>query len=98
MIYVNFDNNHNSTLDELYDVFSKLKDYAAKKKLENVSVLSVENCTWQDKENQRYDIEISYTDKSNKLFSKKLLILKGEVIDGVEFHRRYEEFYPDRKR
>ena len=53
----------------------------------------VENSVWTDPKNQRYDVVIQYVSDEDKRIRQKLLILKGEVIDGKTFHERYHEFY-----
>ena len=46
--------------------------------------------------NGRIDIEIIFEDKaSHHLIQQKLLILKGELIDGKTFHLRHDEWYPE---
>jgi len=41
----------------------------------------------------RIDIEIRFTDDNGNLIQQKLLILNDELIDGVTFHKRYNEWY-----
>lgn len=43
--------------------------------------------------NGRIDIEILY-EKEKALVTQKLLLLNGEIIDGITFHKRFEEWYP----
>lgn len=74
-------------------ILNKVKDYARKKGLENVTLHSIEDNSYADVKNHRWDIEIMYTSKSGRLVLQKLLWLKGELLDGIEFHNRFEEFY-----
>lgn len=47
--------------------------------------------------NGRVDIEVEYLDENSRMIRQKLLILNGEVIDGLTFHKRYKEWYGDEK-
>ena len=44
-------------------------------------------------EHGRIDIEIEYQNKNGQLVRQKLLILNGELIDGLAFHKRHSEWY-----
>ncbi len=93
MKYYNFsDKNHKCCLDQLFRIVTLIKDYCDRNNLEDVEVLSIEDNTATDTVNQRFDIEIMFRRKGIPVY-QKLLILKGEVIDGKTFHKRYEEFY-----
>jgi hypothetical protein len=93
--FVNFNDPHNRwSLKKICEITGLLKEYADKHDYRNVELLYVEDNTWSDEVNQRYDIEITYVGDSGPHW-QKLLIMKGEVIDGLEFHKRYEEFYPE---
>ncbi len=81
-------------IDLMIDILSKIKTYADKNGYTNVEVLRVEDSTWSAPANERYDVEIVYTGKDNKPIRQKLLMLKGELLDGIEFHKRFREFYP----
>lgn len=85
------------SLDTLKMVCDKVKGYTLLHGIENAELLSVEDNTWSDKENQRYDVKICYNKDNGSFVEQKLLILKGKVIDGKEFHERYDEFYGGRK-
>ena len=82
------------TLFEIADVCNKLSEYAKENiGTKNVHLGSIERST--DKINNRYDIELLYADPENGWDTRqKLLIMNGEVIDGIDFHRRFNEFYP----
>ena len=91
--FVNFNDVLNRwSIDKVIDICNKIKQYAEEHDLVDVELHRVEDNTWSDEDNQRYDIEIRYK-RDNQLWEQKLLILKGEVLDGNEFHRRHNEFY-----
>lgn len=91
--FVNFSDPLNRwDIDKVILICNEVKRYADKHNLDKVELHSVEDNTWSDKENQRYDIEIRYM-KGNHLIQQKLLMLKGELLDGDEFHNRINEFY-----
>ena len=81
-------------LDEVVRITSLIKEYADKHNLKDVELLEVEDNRWEDEVNQRIDVEIVYPDTKGIMIQQKLLILKGEILDGKEFHKRAEEFYP----
>lgn len=85
-------------IDKVADIVLKTKEYADKKGLTNVLLHSVEDWSKASEShpdpNNRIDIEIRYTDEKGNLMQQKLLMLKGEIIDGLEFHKRHKEFYP----
>ena len=60
---------------------------------ENVNIISVEKNVSVHDDNDRVDIEILYI-KEKHLIRQKLLMMKDEIIDGAEFHKRFNEFYP----
>lgn len=41
----------------------------------------------------RVDIEIGYKNNADTIIRQKLLILNDELIDGNEFHKRYNMWY-----
>lgn len=91
--FVNFSDSLNRwDIDKVILICNEVKRYADKHNLDKVELHRVEDNTWSDKENQRYDIEIRYM-KGNYLIQQKLLMLKGEILDGDEFHNRINEFY-----
>jgi len=91
--FINFDDPYNRwTLDKILYICNKVKEYATKHNLENVVLETIEDNRWSDSKNQRYDITISYY-KGDHIWEQKLLLLKGELIDGKECHRRFNEFY-----
>ena len=82
------------TLYEISEICNKLSDYAK----ENIGT---KDCFLEsilrssDTKNNRYDIELRYIDENRCLTGQKLLYMKGEIIDGIEFHKRFNEFYPE---
>ncbi len=91
--FVNFSDPLNRwDIDKVILICNEVKRYADNHNLDKVELHRVEDNTWSDKENQRYDIEIRYM-KGNQLIQQKLLMLKGELLDGDEFHNRINEFY-----
>ena len=80
------------TIDKIIEISEKLKTFADEKGYEDVKIVSVEDNTWSDAKNERYDVWITLT-KSGTAYEQKLLILKGEVLDAMEFHKRHGEFY-----
>ncbi len=96
--FINWDDSLNQwSLDKVIEIVSKIKAYADKKKLKDVILHSVEDSSWSDSENGRIDVEIRFRNNKNQLIQQKLLILKGEVIDGEEFHKRHDEFYSNKR-
>ena len=94
MTFVNFNDPLNRwDLDTVKMVCDKVKGYALNKGISDVELVTVEDNTWTDKVNQRYDITIRYTSGDGLFMEQKLLILRGRVIDGKEFHKHYDEFY-----
>ena len=94
--FVNFDDPLNRwTVDVVAEIATKVKSYCSKRGIKDAELHSVEDNTWSDARNQRFDIEIRYVDARNHLIQQKLLMLNGEVLDGKEFHKRFREFYPE---
>ena len=92
--FINWDDPMNRwKLDDVLMIATKIKEYATAHDLKGVELHKVTDNRWEDKENQRFDVEIRYTDENDVLWQQKLLILKGEVIDGKTFHERSREFY-----
>ncbi len=95
-IFVNMESEaHTWALDKIKSIVDLLSDYAESHGLKDVVLVSVEDSTWSDSANQRYDIYVEYPSESGQPVQQKLLILKGEVIDGRTLHERFEEFYPE---
>lgn len=82
------------SLDKVVEIVTKLQAYVNEKGVKNVMLHEVEDLTWSDPENQRYNIEIRYINERNNLMQQHLIMLKGEILDGNEFHKRRDEFYP----
>lgn len=85
-------------LDELCDAVNKIEKYC-KVKMSDCSNIVLDEIwkTVSDEPdgNDRIDAEVSYM-REKKLYRKKLLIMRGEVIDGYTFHERFKEYYPGR--
>ena len=99
--FINFGPQHKDQygfyLNEMISILEKVKEYAARKDLEYVQVCEVEDCRWSDPRNKRFDVTILYLKRgygdNAGMIRQKLLILNGELLDGEEFHKRYNEFY-----
>ena len=87
----------NWTLGLLADLMGKLKAFAESKGWERATLVSCEDCTEYDSVNQRYNIVVRYL-IGEHVYDSWLLFLKGEIIDGKAFHKRYDEFYPENNR
>lgn len=92
------------TLDVIYNIIQRVKAYADANGYENATLVSVERDPDFEKSHERYDIEIVYDkpyEKKGVNYTQrawqKLLLIDGEIVDGPAFHRRYDEFYHDRK-
>ena len=90
---VNFGAEDHWTLENLSDIIQKVKAYVEEKKYEQARLESIEDSTWNDPDNQRYNISIVYTNGRGHKIRQQLMLLKGELIDGEEFHKRFSEFY-----
>jgi len=82
-------------VDIAADITSKIKEYMDNAGIKDARIHQIEDQSDVDHANRRFDIEIDYS-LNGQMMRQKLLYLKGEIIDGVDFHRRYKEFYPDR--
>ena len=91
-MFINYDNKDWDFLT-VKKIVDKVEQYVLENALKEVKLLRVEDNTWADTKNRRYDIEISYVDDKGRLVWQKLLILKDEILDGEQFHKRFEEFY-----
>lgn len=93
--FINLEDSLNRwSLDKVVEITTKLKAYLDEKGIKGVMLHEVEDSTWSDPDNQRYDIDIRYIDEHGNLMQQHLLMLKGEILNGNEFHARHEEFYP----
>lgn len=91
--FINWENPFKAwDLNTVAEIVTKVNEYAKKKGFQDAMLEEVEDNTWEDTKNQRYDITIIYFDGSHQV-RQKLLILKDEVLDGMEFHKRFNEFY-----
>ena len=81
-------------VDTVLLIVSKVQQYCMKHNLINAYLHSVEDNRWSDPKNGRFDIEIRYINENGNLMQQKLLYLRGEILDGNEFHKRHDEFYP----
>lgn len=86
-------------IEDILKVVTLIKEYAEKKGLQCVTIYKVEDNQITDPANQRFDVTIQYPhgDVNRCVISQKLVILRGEVLDGKEFHKRYNEFYGESK-
>ena len=88
------------SVDRVLDIVTKVKKYTDKHGIKNAELLSVEDSSYASSlypdNNDRVDIEIRYLNECNQLIMQKLFIMKGELIDGTEFHKRRREFYPEK--
>ena len=80
-------------METILNILSKVKSYTDKKGLKDVELVEIEDSSLCDTENQRFDVVIQCVTPKGLTIQKKLLILKGEVVDGEEFHKRFKEFY-----
>lgn len=81
------------SLDTVVEVVSKVKEYADNHDLTDVYLHEVEDLTYEDPENQRYNIDIRYINENNSLIQQRLLMLKGTVYNCNEVHERRDEFF-----
>lgn len=95
--FVNLYNEESWYVEDIFKVVTLVREYADKNKLSGVKLVEVEDNTYSDPKNERFDVTIMYTTTNGsgkqKLIIQKLLILKGEILDGEEFHKRFKEFY-----
>ena len=97
-IFINLDDPYNRwELDTIRDIISLVKLYVVSHKLKDVELCRVEDNRWEDQANKRFDVIIRYKE-NNHMFEQHLLILKGQIIDGKEFHERHDEFYPRKEK
>lgn len=93
-IFVNLNDSLNRwSVETIFSIVALIKKYCDDNNIYGAELCSVEDNTWTDTINKRYDVEIRYHVEGQNI-QQKLLILKGEVIDGAAFHKRYSEFYP----
>ena len=93
MKYIDFSGTSRQCDSAVLDSIEKQTSvYAAGHGLKNMKIETIENNAWSDPKNERYDIEISFARNPFRRW-QKLLFLKGELIDGENFHRRFSEFY-----
>lgn len=86
-------------LEKVLNIVTKVKDYTDKNGIDDPELHEVEDLSWEKGEetNQRINVKIRYL-QDTKLYEQWLMIMKGEVIDASEFHKRYHEFYPNQRR
>ena len=96
MQFVNLDDPLNRwTVDKVDEIVTLVRQYTETHNIECAELCSVDDNTWSDQKNKRYDVWIRYY-KEGHFWEQKLLILKGQILDGKEFHKRYSEFYGER--
>ncbi len=79
-------------LATLADIIKKVNKYATERGLENTTLSEIEDQSWSDSKNRRFDIVIEF-EVCGIRTRQKLLYLKGQILDGQEFHKRFHEFY-----
>ena len=82
-------------VDIAADITSKIKEHMDNAGIKDAGIYRIEDQSYADPVNNRFDIEVDYS-LDGRMVRQKLLYLKGEIVDGVDFHRRFKEFYPDR--
>lgn len=85
----NFGNPESFTSDKLRKILDLLDNYMKGKPYTIVEM-------WQDNVkdiNDRIDVSIKFENNKGLPIRQKLLILKGELVDGETFHKRYKEWY-----
>ena len=80
-------------LETVLEVVAKVKEYTDSHGLDGVYLHEVEDLTYEDPENQRYNIDIRYINENNSLIQQRLLMLKGTVYNCNEVHERRDEFF-----
>ena len=78
------------------DIIGKVNEYALQSGYTDAKLVEIEDGTASDTVNKRYDVTICFSAEGHTV-RQKLLYLKGEIVDGDEFHRRFREFYPERR-
>ncbi len=97
-MFINFGDSLNRwKLDRIISISTKIKEYCDAYEIKDAELVSVEDNSWNDPANQRVDIEIRYVNEQGYLIQQKLLLMKGMLIDGNEFHKRFHEFYPEKE-
>ena len=94
--FINFGDCYNRwPLDKVISIVTKVKEYTDRNGIKDPELHEVEDLSWEKGEeiNKRINVRIRYF-KDNQLYERWLMIMKGEVIDGKEFHKRHNEFYP----
>ena len=80
-------------LETVLEIVTKVKEYADGHGIDGVYLHEVEDLTYEDPENQRYNIDIRYINENNSLIQQRLLMLKGTVYNCNEVHKRRDEFF-----
>jgi hypothetical protein len=80
-------------LETVLEIVTKVKEYADSHGIDGVYLHEVEDLTYEDPENQRYNIDIRYINENNSLIQQRLLMLKGTVYNCNEVHKRRDEFF-----
>ncbi len=93
MRFINFGQSKGWDIETMKSIADQIYDYVTSRGYTNVLVTDIEDNHEFDKVNGRYDITIVYN-KGQALCCRQLLYLKGEIVDGDAFHKRFEEFYP----
>ncbi len=94
---VKFANHYNPedswVLDTIEDIIAKVKAYGSLHSLD-INMIEIENTSYTDVANNRYDISIKYNNEKSQPISQKLLYLKGDIVDGKTLHANFEKYYP----
>lgn len=81
-------------VDIIESIARQVREYRDRIGASKIEFIEVEDSTSDDPVNQRYDLWIMVYDGEGGRYAQKCLILKGELIMPVEFHKRHDEFYP----
>ena len=95
--FVNFAPNEYWDWDVINDIVVLTKHYADVKHLDIIK-MELENNSWSDVRNNRYDITITCRntndDENKTLTCQKLLFLQGMLVDGEDFHANFQKYCP----
>ena len=98
--FVNFAPDEYWDWNIINDVVTLTKHYADVNHF-NIIEMELENNSWSDVRNNRYDITITYRnindDENKTLIRQKLLFLQGDLVDGKTFHANFQKYYPGKE-
>lgn len=81
-------------VDIVESIARQVRQYRDKIGASKIEFVEVEDNTWEDTDNQRYDLWLMIYDGEGGRYAQKCLVLKGELIMPDAFHKRHDEFYP----